>query len=85
MLAHGGSFVVFRAGTEAVLRDALHLVEEMVAQFKEAMLLAVKKTRGSSRPSACEPGAAGASCSSSLPLAMVLVLTAFSEILGEAL
>ena len=46
VLANGGGFVVFGARTEAVLRYALHLIEEMIAQVEQAALLAVEESEG---------------------------------------
>ncbi len=46
MLADGGGLVVLGTGTEAVLRDTLHLVQEMIPELKEALLLAVKEREG---------------------------------------
>jgi hypothetical protein len=46
VLANGGGLVIFRAGAEAVLGDTLHLIEEVVAQFKQPLLLAVEELEG---------------------------------------
>ena len=46
MLADGGGLVIFGARAKAVLRDALHLVEEMVAEIEQARFLPVEEGAG---------------------------------------
>ena len=46
VLADGGGFVVLGPGAEAVLRDALHLIQEMIAQIKQPFFLPLEEGGG---------------------------------------